>query len=569
MARISNILNTIRNAIYGKEVRSSLANGLEAVNKEVEAATTLSDKTKQRQDNLELSWDTVVSETTDGAEVIEARVQSDGTVNKTLKRRLDKNEQDTKSKFEDVHEKVSSIEINVDNFGLDPTGEKDCSDAFSTMLTMIDVNNKIVFSSSGTYKFSKTVHLYPNQKIDFKHATIIHDETTTLFNVMFEEDAPVFIDNANIKMVKGSPQQVAFMLKRVSGGWFRDINLENGAYGFYAEQSHTYELNKIYHRNPLKAGIYHNGDGGCEMTWRDVQIVFVNFKGQYGIEIERTTIEDLGGYYWYNVLVVVNKPAGGYAEQGIYVHGPIGKRATNVINLVGGGSDGFDVTDAQNGRYALKLENSASHRISQGWVTSIGLVNTDGTIISNLNVPQGIYFEKDNNAVNVSAVQIGETTAFNFKDTATVSNFIHSNIRTNGQLSNNYKKLTEYAAAYDKVIFTDREYGQGAIQIVDSHDLNNKFYVRIDAFGQLVILDRNLGTPVLQLSQTGTIRLPKDGTVIIGGKQVLGEVRGGWENVPTGAANRGGWNTETASVQQVAGAVRALIEDLRAHGLIT
>ena len=54
MANISSILRKIREAIYGQEVRGSLADGLEAVNNETIAATNLSNQTKERQNTLEV-----------------------------------------------------------------------------------------------------------------------------------------------------------------------------------------------------------------------------------------------------------------------------------------------------------------------------------------------------------------------------------------------------------------------------------------------------------------------------------------------------------------------------------
>lgn len=102
MANIMNYLNNIKTAIYGKEVRSSLADGLQAVNKETEKATVVSSETKGRQDNLESRWDLVVSETTDGAEVIESRVDKEGNAHTTLKSRMD-------SDFEKTHETIQNV----------------------------------------------------------------------------------------------------------------------------------------------------------------------------------------------------------------------------------------------------------------------------------------------------------------------------------------------------------------------------------------------------------------------------------------------------------------------------
>ncbi|HGA0701174.1 TPA: hypothetical protein ACIQN5_002761 [Bacillus cereus] len=480
------------------------------------------------------------------------------------------------SKFETIMEKlnlmdkkIEQIELCVDDFELDSTGEKDCTEAFQNMLKNTDPNKTICFSKGGIYRFSKTIYLNPHQKIDFKYATILHDGDGILFDTNFKTHNPVYLRNAFIQMNKNHPTQIAFNLRKISGGYFNNILLENGAYGFYAEQSHTYELNKIYHKNPSKAGIYHDGDGGCEMTWHDIQIVFVGaFMGKYGIEISRTTTEDLGGYYWHNVLIVVNRPSGATAQQGIYVHGPIGEKAIIVLNLIGGGADGFDVEDAESGKYALKLENTANHRISQGWITSICLNNTDNSTISNLNNPYGLFLKNHNNAINVSLLQCGESTAFNFDENAKITNFHYSNIRTNGELTNQHRKLTEFADRHAKTIYTDPLNGDGALVIADSHNPQNRFHLRIDEFGQLIFLDQSFEKVILQVSQAGTIRLPNDANVLINNQKVLGERRPGWNNPPTGIANRNSWDSSTASLQDVASTLKALIDDLQEHGLI-
>ncbi|PGK42344.1 hypothetical protein CN907_09540 [Bacillus anthracis] len=107
MAIISGYINKIRNAIFGKEVRGLLADGLEAVNKETEAATTLSNQTKTRQENLEKRWDLVVSETTDGAEVIEMRVDTEGVAHGSAKGRIDSDYQKNATKIMNLEEKTN------------------------------------------------------------------------------------------------------------------------------------------------------------------------------------------------------------------------------------------------------------------------------------------------------------------------------------------------------------------------------------------------------------------------------------------------------------------------------
>lgn len=95
MADIKHLLDKIRTAIYGKEVRGSLADGLQAVNDESEDAKEISVNVEQRQDAVEEQFDDVLSEWSDdrevdNAETIAARTNREtGNNYKTLGNRLD------------------------------------------------------------------------------------------------------------------------------------------------------------------------------------------------------------------------------------------------------------------------------------------------------------------------------------------------------------------------------------------------------------------------------------------------------------------------------------------------
>src|SRR5699024_8253611 len=114
MADIKNQVNKIRNAIYGKEVRGSLADGLEAVNKETEDATEISVNVERRQDSVESQFDDLLSERSedkkvDNEETIAARTNREtGENHKTLGNRLDKEYGQIKSKVDKNHDEVTS-----------------------------------------------------------------------------------------------------------------------------------------------------------------------------------------------------------------------------------------------------------------------------------------------------------------------------------------------------------------------------------------------------------------------------------------------------------------------------
>ncbi|PHB06811.1 hypothetical protein COE84_28470 [Bacillus wiedmannii] len=158
MANINSYLSKIRTAIFGKEVRGSLADGLEAINRETEGATDLAVETKGRQDNLETRWDLVVSETTDGAEVIEARIDMKGEAHLTLGRRLD-------NEYKRIADALADISISVKTFGATGNGFTDDTLAIKKAISYaIDFakaeDGRVTVSfPPGTYKVTSTINI--------------------------------------------------------------------------------------------------------------------------------------------------------------------------------------------------------------------------------------------------------------------------------------------------------------------------------------------------------------------------------------------------------------------------
>ncbi|MGE6550802.1 hypothetical protein ACQKFK_17775 [Bacillus mycoides] len=503
----------------------------------------------------------------DITEVVDARVDSNGNAHPLLGNRLAFEMKKTEENFKSVNSRIEDISASVKNAGLDDTGKEDCSQKFITFLIMTDVNKQVIFPR-GTYLFENIdpIKLFARQRIDLRGSTIIFKGKSILFDTSFITGSPVVIENGRIEMIENNEQQIAINFKNVAGGYVKNITCRGGAYGIRAVESHSYQLDTFIHHNPKKVGFYHQGDGGAELNLRDVTITFANnFSGDYGIEIARTTLEDVGGYYLHNCLVVKNKAAGGLAKQGIYIHGPSG-RSTTVFNLIGGGADGFDISDAANGNFALKLENVANNRFSASWITSVKLINIDNVSFSNMNIPYGFHFDGYINAFIAGVIQCGEYTAFNFSDTANVNNFYYSNIRPwNGSLANNYTHLTKNADQSSRTVYVDRFTSKGALTIADSSDPTNKIHVRLNQNNEFVLLDQTFTKTILSIDKNSVLRL--QGAVDIGGNQVLGKRKTGWQ-IPRGTGGRGDWDSESATVKDVARTLKTLIEDLFGHGTI-
>lgn len=110
MANIKNYIENIRSAIFGKEVRGSLADGLDAINKETENTTS-------RQRHLENTFDQlIINEGNSNAEIVDARVGENGTSFEKLGDRLDNFDThlaDKATYFENISAMKSSNKVKI------------------------------------------------------------------------------------------------------------------------------------------------------------------------------------------------------------------------------------------------------------------------------------------------------------------------------------------------------------------------------------------------------------------------------------------------------------------------
>ncbi|MDA1693513.1 hypothetical protein ACQKK2_14105 [Bacillus paranthracis] len=463
-----------------------------------------------------------------------------------------------------INEIMGKVYVNLDDIEI--KSDIDYSKVLQKVIDAVDIEKPIVFPR-GQYIFKSTVKVRAGQKINFQNSTIFFRGKGVLFDCSFKEHSQAIIENVDIEMELGNEDQIAFKVDKFVTGPLRNINIYGGGYGIYSTNSHSYEVEKLSHRNPKKSGIYHQGDLGAELHFRDVQITFVEFFGGNGIEIERKTTEDIGGYYLHNVLIIANKLRNGYAQHGIYIHGLCGQIATTVFNLIGGGVDGFDIQDMEKKRFAIRLENVANNRFSSAWINSVLLKNTDNNFYINSNVPYGFLFDELVSNFVASNIRCGENVAFNFTNNADVRKFQYNNISTcEGRLANEHSFLTKSADKSMRTIFVDSREIEGALCIVDSSDIANKMYLRMSASGEMELIDQEFTKTLLTISQNGIIRIHR-GALEINGSQVLGARKKEWE-IPGGNRNNGQWDTETVSLQELASTMKKLIEDLHGHGLI-
>ncbi|WP_346216441.1 hypothetical protein NSQ14_12680 [Caldifermentibacillus hisashii] len=87
---IKKLANDIRTKIYGREVRESLAKGIEAAGNIADQANTKSDDAVEQVNSIQSQVNQLVVEGDSSVEAAQARVSANGVVYSTLKERLDK-----------------------------------------------------------------------------------------------------------------------------------------------------------------------------------------------------------------------------------------------------------------------------------------------------------------------------------------------------------------------------------------------------------------------------------------------------------------------------------------------
>ena len=166
MANIKTHLNNIKGALYGKDVRGSIHDGIDAINKEVESTTG-------RQVDLENTFDQlVINAGNSNAEIVDARVKSDGTSYSKLGDRLD----EVDSQLE--HITNNKLSVCVDDFicddGIQVQGDgvhDDTTGIRKALLFARDNNRKIELSKNKTYMVSQC-YLYEGIHIEGNGATL-------------------------------------------------------------------------------------------------------------------------------------------------------------------------------------------------------------------------------------------------------------------------------------------------------------------------------------------------------------------------------------------------------------
>ena len=180
MANIKNHLNNIKNALFGQEVRGSIHDGIDAINKEVESTTG-------RQVDLEKTFDQlVINAGNSNAEIVDARVKSDGTSYSKLGDRLNEVDSQLEQKADEffVGEYVNVVKYaQLKNISLDDA--------------IIELEGEKLFFPNGTHEINN-LNSVNNVKGESENNTIIkivsgRDIQPTAFTIY--ENIKIDLDN--------------------------------------------------------------------------------------------------------------------------------------------------------------------------------------------------------------------------------------------------------------------------------------------------------------------------------------------------------------------------------------
>ena len=190
MANIKTHLDKIKNALFGQEVRGSIHDGIDAINKEVESTTERQNKLGEQFKNL------VINEGSSNAEIVVSRGTHDWLPN-----RLD----NIDLQFERIEElgvKKGELVVNVKDFGAIGDGVADDTEAIKKALN----NGSIITFPRGIYRITDTIHINKSFVMigsDWCGDTNLNKATTTIFLDNATPGKYAFICDSSNNKIKG------------------------------------------------------------------------------------------------------------------------------------------------------------------------------------------------------------------------------------------------------------------------------------------------------------------------------------------------------------------------------
>ena len=295
MANIKTHLNNIKGALYGKDVRGSIHDGIDAINKEVENTTG-------RQVDLENTFDQlVINAGNSNAEIVDARVGQDGKSYSKLGDRLD----DFSSQLAQNTNKQSK---SVTDF-IEYKNEKDDWEMLQNCLNSIKQvssrnsgyvstgwSEKLIFPT-GDYKISKPLVCdlhYPN--IDFQGCRIT---PTSDFEGEFAiEFTNIWNGKFSNLVLDGFDKHIKIYNNNLDSGNIKidDVSMYGGSVGYDIEcrSSKTTITNFKFNNVKQPAIIRHADKITFRSGWMDAGVLTEEYQGMFEIDnYAQVIIEDM------------------------------------------------------------------------------------------------------------------------------------------------------------------------------------------------------------------------------------------------------------------------------------
>ena len=270
MANINTELEQIRKAVYGREVRGSIANAIELINKEQVNTSTAQTSLDNKFNQL------IINAGNSNAEVVASRVKADGTQFDTLGKRLDKSDE--------VHNALNNevISSRTDSKNVVHKNLKARLDKFDLELEYMKYYaTPEMFGAKGDGVTDDSVIL---QKIIDTAGILIGNPGKTYKGNIRIKKSYTTIQNLNLKGSITFDSDLKFVKIEHC-----NINAEGNSYGIYAEKNVTkLYIDDCYIANAEICGLYLNNCWDSVLTRLSLSS---NKKGFYAYQFNNGTFQ--------------------------------------------------------------------------------------------------------------------------------------------------------------------------------------------------------------------------------------------------------------------------------------
>lgn len=169
---IKKLANDIRTKVYGREVRESLAKGIEEAGDIANLADIKADAAVEQVDNIQAQVNQLVVEGDSSVEAAQARVDAKGKSYPTLKARLDAKETEFSSQLAEAEQNIADLDQQkadkneIVGTSVKIFGDTNDSTTIQAALNFAEtIGGATIFIPSGEYSISQTLQIPSNTKL--------------------------------------------------------------------------------------------------------------------------------------------------------------------------------------------------------------------------------------------------------------------------------------------------------------------------------------------------------------------------------------------------------------------